>query len=90
MVEVLERGAALAEAASRTAGRRKRDILAVWVVVVRFGERIGGGVDLPTGMSPSTREGEEKKKKKRPDNNEVQWSRRGTATGTGDKVEKSS
>lgn len=42
MVEVLERGAALAEAASRTAGRRKRDILAVWVVVVRFGERIGG------------------------------------------------
>lgn len=27
MVEVLERGAALAEAASRTAGRRKRDML---------------------------------------------------------------
>lgn len=41
MVEVLERGAALAEAASRTAGRRKRDMLAVLVMVVRFGERIG-------------------------------------------------
>lgn len=62
MVEVLERGAALAEAASRTAGRRKRDMMAA-VLVVRFGRREVDAIGLP----PWTADGGQEKDKKTTD-----------------------
>lgn len=60
MVEVLERGAALAEAASRTAGRRKRDMLGggggeIWAE--------GGGCNWDAALDRKEKARERKKKR---------------------------
>lgn len=63
MVEVLERGAALAEAASRTAGRRKRDMMAA---VVRFGRREVDAIGLPPWtVDGGAREGQKNDRRQR-------------------------